>query len=138
MIATCTCIHCIYCQVATYVCAFQLLILYYQDLKPPLTPSSLGSHALQMARSSSHLPYFRHVLELMLHEILEEEAPRSRSMPVPGRCWCVGCVCMCVCVCVCVALFSCMGEWGIKRREWGGLMPLVQCGRSLTDHQCYE
>ncbi|XP_064397549.1 guanine nucleotide exchange factor subunit RIC1-like [Halichondria panicea] len=44
---------------------------------------NLGSHALQMARSSSHLPYFRHVLELMLHEILEEEAPRSRSMPVP-------------------------------------------------------
>ena len=47
------------------------------------TYPSLGSHALQMARSCSHLPYFAHVLELMLHEILEEEAPGA--MPVPGE-----------------------------------------------------
>ena len=47
------------------------------------SPPSLGSHALQMARSCSHLPYFAHVLELMLHEILEEEAPGA--MPVPGE-----------------------------------------------------
>ena len=44
---------------------------------------SLGSHAFQIARSCLHLPYFYHVLELMLHEVLEEEAPRA--MPMTGR-----------------------------------------------------
>ena len=44
---------------------------------------SLGSHAYQIARSHTHLPYFAHILELMLHEILEEEAPGS--IPIPGQ-----------------------------------------------------
>ena len=46
-------------------------------------PFSLGSHAFHIAQRHATLPYFAHILELMLHEILEEEA--SCSIPIPGN-----------------------------------------------------
>jgi len=64
---------------------------------------SLGGHAFQIAQSCSHLPYFAHVLELMLHEVLEEEAPVALS--VPGVCVCVH---VCVRACMCVYAHACV------------------------------
>jgi len=68
-----------------------------------VSPLSLGGHAFQIAQSCSHLPYFAHVLELMLHEVLEEEAPVALS--VPGVYVCVLCNCMYALQCVCLSVY---------------------------------
>eukprot|EP00048_Salpingoeca_helianthica_P017443 m.237267 g.237267 ORF g.237267 m.237267 type:complete len:1218 (-) comp21028_c0_seq1:250-3903(-) len=48
--------------------------LYLHHILRQLLRRSLDGHALQIARSCVHHSYFQHTLELMLHEVLEDEA----------------------------------------------------------------
>ncbi|XP_076812515.1 guanine nucleotide exchange factor subunit RIC1-like isoform X1 [Clavelina lepadiformis] len=57
--------------------------IYLHEIFRQLLRGNLGYNALLLADSCRNLSCFAHVLELMLHEVLEEEATASEPIPDP-------------------------------------------------------